>query len=178
MSSEPAPGTVQHRRYLYRSNGTWQIVLAIVLVPVCLIVVLISAFATGFCGDWGTDEECADVARSGVIRVSVFAGAIIVLLVIGAVRRIRSSPSSTLDGRRLAKISTKLGALNLALLLAALIVGVDMLAQFCLLTVAAAATSAGVAALINLPRDKRATVAFALTGIVVAIASFVAGLIL
>ena len=83
----------QHRRP-YRSNGTWQIVLAIALVPVWLIVAIFSALETGFCGDWGSNEECANVRDGAVVRLVVFAVAIIVLFVIGVIRRSRSNLSS------------------------------------------------------------------------------------
>lgn len=165
----------QHRRP-YRSNGTWQIVLAIALVPVWFIVAIFSALETGFCGDWGSNEECTTVREGAVVRVSVFAVAIIVLFVIGVIRRRRSNPSSTLDSARLAKISAGLGAVTLALLLATMRGGVGLMSQLGLLCVATAATAVGVAALINLPQDTRSTRTVAFAGIAVAIVSLVVGL--
>lgn len=168
----------QQRHSPYRSNGTWQIVLAIILVPVWLLVLMFSALGVGFCSDWGTEEECADVGRGAAIRVGLFAVAIILLFVIGVIRRIRSSPSSTLDSRRLASISALFGAATLAMLLATMSGGIGFTAQLGLLSLATVATTVGVAALINLPSGTRTTRNIALAAVVVALVSLVVGLIL
>jgi hypothetical protein len=163
----------QRRRYHYRSNGTWQIMLAIILVPVWLLVLVSSVMEHFFCGFWDSDEECTGVGRGSVIRISLFAVAIIVLFVIGAVRRARSQPRPGPVAMALAVAAAALGVVALIVGVLTAVVAVAA-ANFVGLVVGTAAIATGVASLMNLPTDQSRGLqrAMAMGGAIAAVVAF------
>lgn len=71
-------------------TGFWLALAALVIAPFALFIVAIANLGAGFCGDYGTEEECASQQQSADILLVLAAVVVIGLLLAGIVLMLRS----------------------------------------------------------------------------------------